>query len=126
MTVKREILGYGIIGLFITLFYGMLLVGLVEEFGLRPFHANAISFLGANLLSYFLQSRIVFCRALRFRAYLRFFASYLFSYFMTLIIAYVTEWAEVHYLIGYLLIVVIVPLLNFSLLKCWVFRRENQ
>jgi putative flippase GtrA len=126
MTVKREILGYGVIGLFITFLYGVLLIGFVEGLGLRPFYGNAISFLGANLLSYFLQSRIVFRRALRFRAYLRFFASYLFSYFLTLVIAYVAEWANIHYLIGYLLIVALIPLLNFILLKRWVFQCEDR
>jgi putative flippase GtrA len=126
MTVKREILGYGVIGLFITLLYGVVLAGFVEVLGLRPFHANAISFLGANLLSYFLQSHFVFQRAFRFRAYLRFFSSYLLSYFVTLVIAYVMEWVGVHYLLGYLLIVVLVPFLNFALLKRWVFRCENR
>ncbi|MDR2031634.1 MAG: GtrA family protein [Azoarcus sp.] len=122
MKIQREILGYVIIGLFITLLYGVMLAGLVEGLGLRPFYANAITFPSVNLLSYFLQSRIAFQRAFCFRAYLRFFASCLLSYAMTLAVAWIAEQAGLSYLTGYLLITLIVPFLNFMLLKQWVFR----
>jgi putative flippase GtrA len=124
--IRQELLGYGVVGLFITLLYGVVLVALVEGMGIRPFYANVITFPSVNLLSYLLQSYLVFRRAIRFRAYLRFFVSYLMSYAMTLAIAGIAEQAGFPYLAGYLLVVLIVPLLNFTLLKQWVFRERKK
>jgi putative flippase GtrA len=122
MRISRELLGYGISGLFITLLYGVVLVAFVELMRLNPIYANAITFVSVNLLSYFLQSRFVFRHVIHFHVYLRFFVSYLLSGVMTLVIAGIAEWAGIHYLIGYMLIAAVIPICNFLLLKQWVFR----
>jgi putative flippase GtrA len=122
MKISKELLGYGILGLFITLLYGVVLSAFVELVKLAPIYANAITFVLMNLLSYFLQSRFVFRRAFHFHDYFRFFTSYLLSYVMTLVIVGIAEWVGIHYLVGYMLTVTVIPICSFSLLKRWVFR----
>jgi putative flippase GtrA len=126
MTIHRELARYGVIGLFISLLYGVVLSAFVELAGLNSVYAHALTFVPINLLSYLLQSRFVFKRAIRFHAYLRFFAAYLLSYMATLITAYITEQAGIHYLVGYLLIAAVIPIFSFALLRRWVFRNSGR
>ncbi|MDR2152825.1 MAG: GtrA family protein [Helicobacteraceae bacterium] len=119
---SKNFVSYLIVGAIVTLIYGVVLSGFVELLRLNPISANALTFVIVNALSYFLQSRFVFKRQICVRSYLKFVWSYILTFILTVIIASVVELFGAHYLIGYFIISALMPLLNFIVLKLWVFK----
>ena len=87
--------------------------------------AHLFAFCVANLFSYVMNSRLTFKIPMSLVHYVRFFVASLLSLGLTLALAWVMDRYGFHYLAGFLLIVVLVPLFSFALLKFWAFAGSN-
>jgi putative flippase GtrA len=122
MRLAGEAFRYALIGVIVTVLYGIFLTLSVELLGLRVVPANALTFFVANLCAYFLHSRFSFRRTVGISDYLRFFSSYVASCSVSLLLAAFAEWRGWHYLVGFVLITSVTPVFSFVLLKLWVFK----
>lgn len=122
---KRDIirfLKFGTIGAFNTgmhslvvlLAHGMLLVPVVAS--------HLMAFCVANVLSYFLNSWLVFQMSPAVGGYVRFVSVSLFSLVVTITIAALCEAAGLDYRIGLVIVIVVAPPMTYLLQKRFTFR----
>lgn len=109
-----QLLCFALIGVANTLVHGAVLVVTVEWVALRVTVAHLLAFSIANIFSYLMNSWLTFKTALSLRRYTRFFLVSLLSLGLTLLLAWVSDLHGLHYLLGFGLIVVVVPLLSFA------------
>lgn len=116
-----QLLCFAVIGVVNTLVHGTILVGAVEWLALDVTLSHLMAFCVANVLSYLMNSWLTFKMALSLGRYGRFFVASMLSLGLTLLLSWVTDVYGLHYLLGFMLIVVVVPLLSFAVMKFWTF-----
>ena len=124
---KRHIqfLTFAVIGVVNTIVHGSILTLAVEWMQTPVVIAHLFAFSIANLFSYVMNSRLTFMAAITITRYVRFFLASLLSLCLTLLLAWMMDRFGFHYLVGFLLIVVLVPVLSFLLMKFWAFSGEH-
>lgn len=120
----RQFAKFGLIGVLNTATHGIVLSLLVEGLAVSAVTGNLFAFMVANALSYILNCRITFRVLLSFSGYLKFFLSSLLSLALTLVISWVAEALGFHYLQGFVVIIIVVPLFSFLMMKAYVFRSK--
>jgi len=118
---NAQLLLFGLIGCVNTLIHGGVLVLMVECWFVDVTVSHFFAFCVANLLSYLMNSLLTFRVGLTLRRYIRFFVASLLSLGMTVLLSWVADAFGLHYLIGFGLIVLLVPLLSFLVMKFWAF-----
>lgn len=83
--------------------------------------SNMFAFLVANAFSYVANSRLTFKAALSLNRYIRFFLASILLLGFTLLISWTAERYGLHYLSGFALIVILVPLFSYLVMKFWAF-----
>ena len=116
-----QFITFAIIGVANTLVHGAILVVAVEYLKIDVTLSNAIAFGVANIFSYFANSFITFKVAVSLPRYARFLAASTLSLGFTLSISFAADHYGLHYLVGFALIVVSVPLFSFLVMKFWAF-----
>ena len=112
---------FGLVGLINTLIHAVILFAAVEVSKLHPVVGNLMAFLGANMASFIMNSYWTFKTAPEVRRYGKFLTSSLLALGLTLGIAGVFEFLDIHYGLGFLCIILLVPALNYWMLKRWAF-----
>lgn len=112
---------FGLVGLLNTLVHAVVLFACVEQLSLDPVTGNLMAFLVANLASFVMNSFWTFKAPLEARRYGKFFASSSFALVLTLAIAAVCQFLRLHYGLGFLCVILLVPALNYWMLKRWAF-----
>lgn len=112
---------FGLVGLINTLIHAVILFAAVEVSKLHPVVGNFMAFLGANMASFIMNSYWTFKTAPEVRRYGKFLTSSLLALGLTLGIAGVFEFLDIHYGLGFLCIILLVPALNYWMLKRWAF-----
>lgn len=120
-----QFLTFAAIGVVNTLVHGSILTGAVEWMQMSVVLAHLYAFSVANLLSYVMNSRLTFRAPMTLARYFRFFVASLMSLGLTLILAWVMDYVGFHYFVGFLFIVVLVPLFSFMSMKFWAFAGEK-
>ena len=121
-----EILRFGIVGVIATLVhFGMLRLG-VEWLGIPAAPANGLAFSVAVGVTYFGQSVWVFLDPVHsFGRLRRFLLSVLGGFLANVgIMALAVQVLGLHYLVGFVAALTIVPTATFIINKFWVFRKE--
>lgn len=121
-----QLLCFALVGVANTLVHGAILVVAVEWVALGVTVAHLVAFCVANIFSYLMNSWLTFKAALSLSRYARFFLASLLSLGLTLLLAWVSELYGLHYLLGFVLIVVVVPLLSFAVMKFWTFAHVRE
>lgn len=116
-----QLLRFAAIGVLNTLVHGAILVAAVEYLALGVTPAHLVAFFTANVFSYCMNSRFTFAAPLSWRRYGRFLAASLLALAMTLCLSWLADRQGLHYLAGFALIVVLVPMCSFLLMKFWIF-----
>ena len=116
-----QFLYFGLIGVANTVIHGFMLTMMIKFFFLNVVLGNLLGFFVANLFSYFMNSMLTFKIKSSFILYYRFLLTSLFSLGLTLFIAWVMNHLGFHYLEGFLVVIFIVPTLNFLTVKFWAF-----
>ena len=112
---------FGLVGLINTLIHAVILFAAVEVSKLHPVVGNFMAFLGANMASFIMNSYWTFKTAPEVRRYGKFLTSSLLALGLTLGIAGIFEFLAIHYGLGFLCIILLVPALNYWMLKRWAF-----
>lgn len=117
----HEFIRFGLVGVANTLAHACVVIALMEAFAPPAFVANGVAFMLANLMSYVLNSRFTFSTPVSFTGYRRFLLVSLVSLALTLLITLVAEYLGWHYGIGLVMVILIVPILNYLVMKAWAF-----
>ena len=120
-----QFLVFVIIGIVNTLIHGSILVVLVEYFDTIVVFAHLIAFFAANLFSYIANSKFTFKEPLSLSYYYRFLMASMLALGLTLLISALMENMGFHYLIGFLMIIIVVPIFTFLTLKFWAFAKKS-
>ena len=112
---------FGLVGLINTLIHAVILFAAVEVSKLHPVVGNFMAFLGANMASFIMNSYWTFKTSPEVRRYGKFLTSSLLALGLTLGIAGIFEFLGIHYGLGFLCIILLVPALNYWMLKRWAF-----
>ncbi|KHL76128.1 membrane protein [Pseudomonas putida] len=117
----HEFIRFGLVGVTNTAVHAGIVVALMELFAPPAFIANGIAFMFANVMSYVLNSRFTFRTATSLLGYRRFLLVSLVSLGLTLAITSVVEYLGWHYALGLLMVIFVVPVLNYLVMKLWAF-----
>jgi putative flippase GtrA len=119
---------YGVVGVIGTILHFALTVAQVEWLALDPVLASAIAFVVVLLVSYALNHTWTFAASVAPLAGLaRYSAVTIVSFALNLtIMAVVTKVLHWDYRIGLVLIVLVIPAINFTLNARWTFRHDAQ
>lgn len=121
MNLPVQFVKFGLVGVVNTLIHGLLLFVAVETLQAGPLLGNLLAFLVANVSSYLMNSYWTFKALPTLPLYGKFLLGSLFALCLTLIIASLFEFFELHYGLGFACIVLTVPPLNYWMLKRWAF-----
>jgi len=121
-----QLLNFTIIGIVNTFVHGSVLVFAVEWLGFAVVMAHLIAFCVANIFSYVMNSRLTFFAPLSIARYIRFLLTSLLALGLTLLLSLLMNHNGFHYLVGFLLIVLLVPILSFLLMKFWAFSEDHE
>ena len=117
----HQFMRFALVGVANTLAHGLVVVALMEVLKPPAALANGVAFVFANLMSYALNSRFTFKAPMSFAGYRRFLLVSLVSLALTLLITSGVEYAGLHYGIGLLMVIFVVPVLNYLVMKVWAF-----
>ena len=116
-----QLLCFAVVGVLNTLVHGSILVMAVEFLALGVTLSHLLAFFIATVFSYFMNSRFTFAVPPSWARYARFLAASLLALAMTLFLSWMADRQGLHYLAGFALIVVLVPMFSFLLMKFWTF-----
>ena len=119
----RQLTGFSLIGVINTLIHLGLVTALVELLTIHPMPANGMAFIGANLFSFWANSRWSFRTTLTHQRYLRFFTVSLIGLTTSILAIAVSEALKWHYLIGVAISFCIMPLLTFVAHRSWTYKK---
>lgn len=114
-------LRFALIGVINTGLHFILLVFMVEKMKFPPPPANAVAFLLANLFSYFANSRFNFRVGISSKRYILFFGTSLIGVVVAYGLSAAVERLGGHYLVGFALLIVVMPPVNYLLMRRIVF-----
>lgn len=112
---------FSFIGVANTLVHGAILMLCVEVFGFFIVLSHLIAFCIANIVSFILNSLYTFQQQLTMRRYFKFLTASMVSLGLTLLLSWIMNALDTHYLVGFLVIVILVPLFSFAIMKYWTF-----
>lgn len=118
----RQLTGFSLVGVVNTLIHLMIVIGLVELLSIHSALANGVAFIGANLFSFWANSRWSFRVAATHQRYMRFLAVSLLGLFISILAINVSEALQLHYLAGVLLSFVFLPLMTFLAHRNWTWK----
>ena len=118
----HEFIRFGLVGVANTAVHAGIVIALMELLAPPAFIANGIAFCFANVMSYLLNSRFTFRIPASLLGYRRFLAVSLVSLGLTLLITSVVEYLGLHYAVGLVMAIFVVPVLNYLVMKLWAFK----
>jgi putative flippase GtrA len=121
----RQLTGFSLIGVVNTFIHLTLVTTLVEFLALHPMPANAMAFIGANLFSFWANSRWSFRTAITGQRYWRFLAVSLAGLGVSIVSIAVSEALRWHYLVGVLLSFLVLPLITFLAHRYWTWKTHD-
>lgn len=117
----QEFIRFGLVGVSNTTVHAGIVVALMELLTPPAFVANGVAFMFANVMSYILNSRFTFRTPSSFVGYRRFLLISLLSLGLTLTFTSMVEYFGGHYAFGLLMVIFVVPVLNYMVMKIWAF-----
>lgn len=118
----RQFIGFSLIGAVNTLIHLIIVIGLVESLSIHPAPANGMAFIGANLFSFWANSRWSFRVTVTSQRYIRFLAVSLLGLFVSIVAISISEALQLHYLAGVLLSFVFLPMITFLAHRNWTWK----
>lgn len=121
LTRYRQFLTFSLIGVANTVTHGAVLMLCVEIWSLAVVLSHLISFGVANIISFVLNSMYTFHTKITFRRYAKFWTASMVSLGLTLVLSLLINQYGFHYMAGFLIIVIVVPIVSFMIMKFWAF-----
>lgn len=120
--VSSEFFRFALVGVVNTLLHALLLTGLMELIFINVVFANFFAFIMANIFSYFMNCKFTFKARPRLKGYAKFLSSSLLALVLTLAISALVGHLGYHYLVGFLFVVLFVPMISYFMMKLWAFK----
>lgn len=117
----HEFIRFGLVGIVNTGVHTGIVIALMETLAPPAYFANGIAFMFANVMSYCMNSRFTFHTPISFKGYRKFLLVSLVSLALTLAITSLVEYLGFHYGFGLMLVIFVVPVLNYLVMKMWAF-----
>ncbi|WP_175471492.1 GtrA family protein [Fontibacillus panacisegetis] len=129
--IKRLLSGqffkYGFVGIIGTVIHTGILWLLTEQTGLNPLLSSIFGYLLSLLISYYLNSILTFKRSITLKFFIKYATVSSFGLFVNITILFIFEnILLMHYMIGQIISIVVVPILNFILNKYWAFNTKSK
>lgn len=121
----RQLTGFSLIGVINTFIHLVLVTTLVELLMVHPVPANGMAFIGANLFSFWANSRWSFRTVITSQRYLRFLTVSLVGLGVSVVSIAISEALQWHYLIGVLLSFIFLPLVTFLAHRYWTWKTHD-
>lgn len=121
LNLPVQFVKFGMVGAVNTLIHGVVLWVSVETLQTGPLLGNLLAFFVADVSSFFMNSFWTFKASPNLHLYGKFLLGSLFALGLTLFIASAFEFFGLHYGLGFACIVLVVPPLNYWVLKRWAF-----
>lgn len=121
---KGEFFRFALIGGINTLIHAALLTGFMELVVVSVVIANFLAFMMANVFSYFMNCNFTFKVKPSLKGYAKFISSSLLALIITLSISSLVAYLGYHYLIGFLFVILLVPIISFFMMKFWAFNKN--
>ncbi|WP_456275227.1 GtrA family protein [Bacillus sp. AK128] len=119
----KKFIKYSAVGIISTTIYFLSVFILVEGLYLNPVHGAALSFVIMTIVSFLLNKRFTFGGLFTKTQLIRFFTVSMIGFILNYLIMYtVVNILSLHYFIGELTTVLIIPILNFTLNYMWTFK----
>ncbi|WP_420820641.1 GtrA family protein [Serratia microhaemolytica] len=112
-------------GVFVTAIHITIATLLIEYVELPPICANGIAFVIATIISYLINTVWSFSTQLRGKILLRFIIVSIICLLWTILMSWIAQQLEFHYLFGILIIAVTIPPLSFILHNYWTYREAS-
>ncbi len=122
LLLPRLVGRFTVAGIGITALHVVVVTALIELTGLQSVTANIIAFMVANAASYSLHTRWSFAVSPSLRSGQRFFVVSVIGFLLSGSISGGAQWLELPYEVGTVLVVTIVPTVNFLLHRFWTYR----
>jgi putative flippase GtrA len=123
--LSSSILKYGVVGVIGTLLHTGILTLLAEWFGVHPVWASVTGFLVTAVVSYMLNKRWTFGLGAGVEPdrLVKYLTVSVAGLGINMLVMYTTvEIAQLHYLAGQGLVILVVPAFNYVLNRFWTFR----
>lgn len=120
-TVVHRAIRFAIIGVCASGIHTIVAVICIKYFIVLPHWANGIAFVVANVISYIFNTVWSFSTRLSGYTFFKFFLVSVLGFFLTLMIAWCADQLGLHYLIGILCVIFMVPLVTFTLHNLWTY-----
>ncbi|EPY09444.1 GtrA family protein [Paenibacillus alvei] len=119
-----QFLKYGVIGIVGTILQSGTLILLVEFFKWEPIISTIIGFIFSLTFSYFANVRWTFpstCNQIQ--VFIKYFVVSILGLLLNITVMYLIVYIfELWYLIGQMIVIILVPVFNFTLNKLWAFK----
>lgn len=119
-----DLFRFFIVGVINTAFYAALLFLFVEIFFLYVTISNIIAFIIVNTTSYILHTKFTFQKNTSINSYKRFVFVSITALIAIGSISFAAEAFGLNYWVGFLLIVILLPLVSYIAMRIWVFGFE--
>ena len=120
--MENKIIKFFLVGLFNTCVNLLIIYFLTGVLLINIIISSTFSFIISNLLSYFINSKLIFHKPLSVTLYSRFLLASLFSFSVSFILNTFFYFLDFHYLLATLVCMLVVPLITFFTHKYWTWK----
>ncbi len=120
-----ETLRFAGVGIFITLVYSLLLLICLDYYNFHPYLSNIIIVFITSLLSFNLHKNITFKKkdSLESTELIKFFMQVLITLFISSLLLKIGSFLNIQNIIIVLAIGILIPMVNYIIMKFWVFKK---
>ena len=120
--IKEKISKFFLVGVFNTGLNLSLIFILTGLFSINIILSSTFSFVASNIVSYIINSRLVFYKKISINLYFRFLIASLFSFFVSFTLNALFYFLDFHYLLASVVCIILVPTLTFFTHQNWTWK----
>jgi len=120
--IKEKISKFFLVGVFNTGLNLSLIFILTGLFSINIILSSTFSFVASNIVSYIINSRLVFYKKISIHLYFRFLIASLFSFFVSFTLNALFYFLDFHYLLASVVCIILVPTLTFFTHQNWTWK----
>jgi len=120
--IKEKISKFFLVGVFNTGLNLSLIFILTGLFSINIILSSTFSFVASNIVSYIINSKLVFYKKISIHLYFRFLIASLFSFFVSFTLNALFYFLDFHYLLASVVCIILVPTLTFFTHQNWTWK----
>jgi len=120
--IKEKISKFFLVGVFNTGLNLSLIFILTGLFSINIILSSTFSFVASNIVSYIINSKLVFYKKISIHLYFRFLIASLFSFFVSFTLNALFYFLDFHYLLASVVCIILIPTLTFFTHQNWTWK----